>query len=187
MKKYVLSLLMALPSILLYSQEDMVIKGTKHITKKQTPQEVLDSLHARFPNAEAVQYYQQNGADAARGWEISKQDIPLDHELTYYTISFKNEGLKYYGLYENDGTLVEAKMEEKLDDLPKPVHDAFNNIAKTRPGWKVVSKTCYRKQNYTNNEEKYEVIAEKGTERRVLHFSPEGKLLKVQNKKAEKA
>src|SRR3954466_16131551 len=100
MKKYELSLLLALPAIILYSQDDLVIKGSKQISEKQTPQEVLDSLHARFPNAEAAKYYQEKGADAARGWEINKDDnASFDENMSYYTISFNSEGLKYYGLY----------------------------------------------------------------------------------------
>src|SRR4051794_32364642 len=173
MKKYVLSLLMALPAVVLYSQDDLVIKGTKQITEKQTPQQVLDSLHARFPNAEAVKYYEEKGADAARGWEISKDDnTSFDHSMSYYTLSFNSDGLKYYGLYEPDGKLVESKMEEKVENLPQPVQDAFNSIAKTRPGWTVVSKTAFKKQNHANSSEHYEVVAEKGEARKVLTFSP---------------
>jgi hypothetical protein len=185
MKKYLFSLLMCLPAILVNAQTgELVIQGSKPISAKQTPQQVMDSLHARFPNAEAVKIYQEKGADAANGWEVTKSDdIGLDGQVDYYTISFKNHGMQYYGLYDPHGKLIESKGQAKIEDLPKPVADAYHNIAKTRPGWVVVSKTGFRQRNYDTKKEYYEVVAEKGGAQKLLTFSPEGKLLKVQDKK----
>src|SRR4051812_20823579 len=115
MKKYVLSLLMALPGILIYAQDELVIKGSRQISQKQTPKQVLDSLHARFPNAEAMKVYQANGADAARGWDVSKNDnLALHDDIDYYTIEFKNDDMKYYGLYDKSGKLMESRGEAKM-------------------------------------------------------------------------
>src|SRR3954454_9740411 len=107
MKKYLFSLLMCLPVIFVHAQTgELVIKGAKPISAKQTPQQVLDSLHARFPNAEAAKIYQEKGADAANGWAVSKtDDLGLEGDITYYTISFKSDGMQYYGLYDPNGKL----------------------------------------------------------------------------------
>ncbi len=53
MKKSLLLPVMILSSFILSAQNDLVIKGTKKISKEMTPQEVIDSLHKRFPNAKA--------------------------------------------------------------------------------------------------------------------------------------
>src|SRR4051794_23225394 len=120
MKKYLFSLFMSLPVIFVHAQGgDLVIKGSKQVTEKQTPKQILDSLHARFPNAEAVKVYQAKGADAANGWSVTKDDnMSISDETSYYTISFKREGLQYYGLYDPSGKLMESKAQAQIDDLP---------------------------------------------------------------------
>src|SRR5438309_1290095 len=177
MKKYLLTLVVSFPALLALAQGDIVIKGTKSISEQHTPKQVLDSLHARFPNAEAVRYYEENGADATRGWAISKEDnMAYGHEIEYYTISFKREGLNYYGLYDRDGKLMEGKIEQKVTDLPAPVAEALKNSETKYPGYKVVSKTAFHVHNYSSKKEYYEVGIQNGNTKKLLYFAPDGKL-----------
>ena len=119
-----------------------------------TPQQVVDSLHKRFPNAKSVQYFQTSPELANKGWNITEEDqLSSDAEVDYYTISFKQDGLKYYGLYDKDGKLLQCKIEEKVDDLPEAVKTSIRNIAGQYPGYKIVSKTYFKNQNYSKSKE----------------------------------
>jgi len=64
--------------------------------------------------------------------------------------------------------------------LPEPVVTSLKAIAKDYPGYKVVSKNYYKKQNYSKSKEYYEVTANKnGKEEKRFYYSPEGELIKV--------
>jgi len=97
----------------------------------------------------------------------------------YYTISFKQEGLQYYGLYDPNGKLVESKIEQKQAQLPEAVIASLKAIAKDYPGYKVVSKSYYKQTNYFKSKEYYQVTAKKGNETKVFYYSPNGTLQKV--------
>ena len=178
MQKYSLVLLVTvLTCVCLRAQQELSIKGTKQISEKLTPQQVIDSLHKRFPDAESVKYYKVS-PDAAKGWNITKDDNLESTDVDYYTISFNKQGLKYYGLYEKDGTLVEAKIEESVDNLPDAVKNSLMHLSEKYPGYKVVSKTYYRNQNYSKSKEYYEIVAQKGSAQKRLYYGVDGTLLK---------
>src|SRR5689334_8880499 len=100
MKKVLIALLVVLVSHFTYAQ-DLVIKGTKEITKKYTPQQVIDSLEKTFPNAKSVHYFKADEATTQKGWAITTEDnLEAGATVDYYTISFKQNGLQYYGLYD---------------------------------------------------------------------------------------
>src|SRR3954471_14130959 len=144
MKRYLIAQLIILFLPLLSYSQDLVIKGTKAVTKKYTPQEVIDSLQKTFPNATAVKYYKENAATAQKGWAVSSEDeLAHGDQVDYYTISFKQEGLQYYGLYDQHGTLVEYKIEQKMDNLPEKVVTSLTSMKKDYPGYKVVSKNYF--------------------------------------------
>lgn len=173
------SIIILLPFLINAQEDELVIKGTKKITEKMTPQQVVDSLNKRFPNAKAVQYYQIPADSAKRGWAISEEDnLDPSAEVDYYTISFKQEGLKYYGLYDKDGKLLQCKIEESVDKLPDPVRNTLMNISTQYPGFKVTSKTYFRNQNYSKSKEYYEVVAKRGDETKKLYLTPDGKIIK---------
>src|SRR6478609_4242871 len=118
MKKYLVGQFIILLLPFLSFSQDLVIKGTKQITKQYTPQQVIDSLQKSFPNAEAVKYYKGDAAATKKGWEVTKDDeLGADATVDYYTISFKQEGLQYYGLYNPEGELIEYKMQQKMSEL----------------------------------------------------------------------
>ena len=54
MKRFLLAQLIILLSLYSSAQEDLVIKGTKKVVKKYTPQQVIDSINKRLPDAKAV-------------------------------------------------------------------------------------------------------------------------------------
>ena len=181
MKKYLIALTVVLASYVLNAQEDRVIKGTKPISKELTPQQVVDSLNKKFPNAQAVQYYQVPPGGADNGWAVTDEDKMMGGDAEYYTISFKNEKMKYYALFERDGTLVESKMEETSTELPEAVKTSLMALSKQYPGYKLVSKTYYKTQNVKKSKEYYEVVAMKGSAKKTIYYSPDGTIVKVKD------
>lgn len=182
MKKYIFTgiLFVLFLSFFAKAQDEMVIKGSKKLDKQYTPQQVIDSLNKRFPNAKSVQYFETKGDVVNRGWSVSEEDnLSADADVNYYTISFKNEGMKYYGLYDKEGNLLQCKIEEKITSLPNPVLMALKEVADKYPGYKVVSKTYYRDQNLSKSKEYYEVVAVKGNDKKRLYYSPDGTLIKT--------
>ena len=163
-----------------YSQ-DVVITGSKKINKKSTPQQVIDSLKKRFPDATAIQYYQAPASGVTKGgWAVTEEDnLPPGEELDYYTISFKRSNAQYYGLYDKDGTLIQSKMEQKLDDLPEPIRNSLKNLSQSYPGYKVTSKNYYKKTNYSKSKEYYEVTASNGKETKKVYYAADGTILKM--------
>lgn len=179
MKSYLLALIVLIP-FLSSAQDDVVIKGTKKVSQQYTPQQVVDSLNKQFPNAKGIKYYKGTEEVAKRGWTVTTEDnLPPGASFEYYTISFKQEGLQYYGLYHPNGTLLESKVEQKLDALPPAVVTSLKSIAKDYPGYKVVAKNYYKKQNYSKSKEYYEVTAKNGKKEKKFYYTEDGTLIKV--------
>jgi len=181
MKKYLQVAVFLIACTALKAQDDAIkITGTNKISKKMTPQQVIDSLHKHFPNAKAVKYYQLPADAAARGWQVAEEDnLGSADDLDYYTLSFKNDDLQYYGLYNKHGDLISSKMTEKLDQLPAPITESLKSMASQYPGYKVVSKTFYKHQDYSKSKEYYEVVASNGNEKKEFYYAPDGTLTKV--------
>src|SRR5688572_4180393 len=135
MKRYLIALVIFALPFLSYAQ-DLVITGSKPVSKKYTPQEVIDSIQKRFPDANSVKYYKTDSATLKKGWAVTQQDaLGSGYDVEYYTVSFKQEGLQYYGLYDQNGTLVEYKIQQKMDDLPEKVVTSLKALSKDHPGY----------------------------------------------------
>jgi hypothetical protein len=166
--------------LLCQAQDELVIKGTKQIRKKLTPQQVIDSLESRFPDAKSVKYYKVPSSQAKTGWAVTEEDdMEADEDIDYYTISFKRDDFRYYGLYKPDGTLVMSKMEEKVTTLPVAVAQSVKSLSTQYPGYVVNGETHFRRLDHSKNKEYYEITAKKGKENKKFFFSPEGELMKV--------
>jgi hypothetical protein len=185
MKKYLLTAVTSILSAFILvqaQQQDVVIKGSKQIDKKLTPQQVIDSLNKRFPDAESVKYFTAKADVVQRGWNVSEENkLQLNEDLDYYTISFNRQGLKYYGLYDREGNLLESKIEESVDSLPEAVHNAVEKIPQQYPGYKVVSKTYFKELDYSNSKYYYEVVAQNGGKKKMIYYTPAGTLIKVKD------
>ncbi|MBO9573882.1 MAG: hypothetical protein J7497_16970, partial [Chitinophagaceae bacterium] len=156
MKKYLFSVAVIIFSLIQFAQaqEEMVITGTKKINKKLTPQQVVDSLNSRFPDAKAVQYYQAPASGVHNGWVVTEDDeLPSDASVDYYTISFKNNNMNYYGLYDKKGHLLKSKQEHSISELPEAVSNSLKNIGEMHPGYTVISKTYYKSTNESKSKE----------------------------------
>lgn len=178
------SLLLTITMLLVglaHAQNDIVITGTKKVNKKSTPQQVVDSVNKRFPDATAVQYFQAPASGVTKGgWTVTEEDnLPEGESVDYYTVSFKRGSMQYYGLYAQDGTLIQSKTEEKLDKLPEPIRNSLKNLSESHPGYKVTSKNYFKKTNYSKSKEYYEVTATNGKETKKLYYSADGTILKV--------
>jgi hypothetical protein len=180
MKKFFFIVIAIGLSSLVHSQEDVVIQGTKKVSKDMTPKQVTDSLHKRFPDAQAIEYYKVPKGGVDNGWTVTKDDnIPGSGDVEYYTISFKRGTLKYYGLYKPDGTLVESKVEETSAHLPDPVKNSLKTVSSAYPGYTVISKSYYKQTNLEKSKEYYEIVAQKGNSKKTLYYTPDGTLVKV--------
>ena len=165
MKSYFIFSLLILASLVMQAQDELVIKGTKKITKKLTPQQVIDSLEARFPDAKSVNYYKVINTAGKNGWDVTEEDnLEPGSEIEYYTLSFKRDDFQYYGLYKSDGSLVKSKQEQKDVALPEPVVTSIKSIAKDYPGYKLKSKNYFKRTDYEKNKEYYEGVATNGKE-----------------------
>src|SRR6186713_3365773 len=113
MKKYLLITTTLVSSIALYAQQEpdqMVIAGSKQTDMAHTPQQIIDSLHKRFPDAKSIDYWQTPAAAAKNGWTVSQEDdLDWGNEAEHYTLQFKRSDFQYYALFRADGTLVSSK------------------------------------------------------------------------------
>jgi len=185
MKKYLFMLFFLAFTAAVWAQteDEIVIKGSNKISKKLTPQQVIDSLNKRFPNAKAVQYYETSPQAVQAGWQITEEDnLPSDADLHRYTITFKRDDFKYYALYEADGTLLMMKYEEHDTQLPQPVIDAVMAMAADKyKDYKLLSKAHYKQVNYNKSNEYYEIIGVNKTnpkDKKKIVLAPDGKVLK---------
>src|SRR5829696_1008687 len=167
MKKYLILSLVAVLPFLSFTQ-DLVIKGTKAVTKQYTPQQVIDSLQKTFPNAQSVKYYKGDAEATKKGWAVSTEDNLGGAGVDYYTISFKQEG-----------TLLEYKIEQKMDQLPEKVVTSLKSLSKDYPGYKVVSKNFFMMKDNNKSKEYYQITAKKDKEKKDFFYSPEGELIKI--------
>src|ERR1700744_1029196 len=82
----------------LCQDEAVIIHASTKVSRKMTPQQVVDSLNARFPDARSVKYYKIPADAAKKGWTVSKDDnLRSGESIDYYTITFKRNDLDYYG------------------------------------------------------------------------------------------
>jgi hypothetical protein len=181
MKKYFLSAVIALLCVQAWSQDEaIIIKGSLPISKKLTPQQVIDSLNKRFPDAHAVKYYKIPADAVSKGWTISKEDnLGAGETIDYYTITFKRADAEYYGLFRADGSLVRSKQEETVEHFPDPVKKSISSLSAEHPGWTVTSKKYYRNLDANSLDEYYECIATKENQKKSLYFKPDGTLTKM--------
>jgi hypothetical protein len=181
MKKYLLLALVLTTSLYLMAQEDeRVIKASKPITKELTPQQIIDSLEKRFPNAQAVEYFKTPTDSVVNGWQISEQDGLEGSGVDYYTLKFKNDNITYYGLYKADGTLVMSKLDQAEVALPAPVTETLKKLAgDTYKDWLIYSSSYHKTINHKKNTSYYEITATKGTVTKTLQLAEDGTLIKA--------
>jgi hypothetical protein len=169
MKKYLLLLAGMLESLHSFSQEDEVItSGTTKINRQLTPQQIIDSLNKTFPDAIAIEYFMTPGDAVKEGWTITKDDQACEEDFAYYIISFKRAYLKYYGLFAPDGKLLIVKIKQDLWGLPDPIKQSLLSLGKGYQGYRLLSKTYYKNENQYSHTEYYEVIAQRGSDRKRL-------------------
>jgi len=183
MKKFLMVALIAGMSTVSFGQNagELTIKGSKAVTKDSTPQQVIDTLKKRFPNAEAVQYYQTSAA-AANGWAVSAEDRLGGDVPEYYTIKFKREDFQYYALFEANGTLVKSEFQQKDVELPEAVKASLLKLkAEKYPDYQLLTKDYFKYEDYDMHKDYYEITAVKisdNTQKKVVVVDPTGKIIK---------
>jgi hypothetical protein len=180
MMKYLLAVLPAMMFLCTTAQQVVKVSGTKKITKKMTPQQVIDSLHARFPDAKAVTYYKMPADAVARGWTVTlEDDLDAEAEVDYYTIKFKRNDFQYYGLYKSDGTLVMSKYQEAIRHIPDTIRNSLMKLGEKYPGYRIATKTYYKNTQYTKTKEYYEFVAYNGKNLKKVYYDQDGALIRV--------
>ena len=183
MKKLLIVALIVAISIVSFGQTaGVTIKASKMITKDSTPQQVIDTLKKRFPNAEAVQYYETSAA-AANGWAVSAEDqIQSGAEVDYYTIKFKRSDFQYYGLFKSDGTLVKSEFQQKDVELPEAVKASLLKLkADKYPDYLLQTKDYFKYEDYDKHKDYYVITAVKisdSTQKKIVVVDPSGKIIK---------
>ena len=184
MKKFLLMTLILTISTISFGQSaGVTIKGSKMISKDSTPQQVIDTLKKRFPNAEAVQYYETSAA-AANGWTVSAEDQSHSSDnAEYYTIKFKRQDFQYYALFEADGTLVKSEFQQKDVKLPDAVSAALLKLkADKYPDYQMITKDYFKYENYDMHKDYSEITAVNTTDAKqtkVVVVDPSGKIISV--------
>jgi hypothetical protein len=184
MKKFLMVALIAGMSTVLFGQTagELSIKASKMVTKETTPQQVIDTLKKRFPNAEAVQYYQTSAA-AANGWAVSTDDrMPASDVPDYYTIKFKRDDFQYYALFEANGTLVKSEFQQMDVELPEAVKASLLKLkAEKYPDYQLMTKNYFKFEDYDMHKEYYEITAVKtsdANQKKIVIVDPSGKIIK---------
>ena len=183
MKKFLMVALIVAISAVSFGQTagELTIKGSKAVTKDSTPQQVIDTLKKRFPNAEAVQYYQTSAA-AANGWAVSAEDRLGGDVPEYYTIKFKREDFQYYALFEANGTLIKSEFQQKDIELPEAVTAALLKLkAEKYPDYQLLTKDYFKLENYDMHKDYYEITAVKTSDpskKKIVIVDPTGKIIK---------
>jgi hypothetical protein len=182
MKKLLLLSATLVSSAIAFAQNDIVITGTRKVTEEVAPKAVVDSLHKRFPDAKAVEYFKVDSNVIKRGWTVTEEDnLSSDATIDRYTISFKRDNMKYYGLYKADGTLIMSKMEETDAVLPEPVKATLLKMKEEAQykDWKMQSKKFFHNVNYDKSKAYYEIVATRGSDSKKVYVAPDGTLIKV--------
>ena len=184
MKKLLMvTLIVAISTVSFGQSSGPTIQGSKMITKDSTPQQVIDTLKKRFPNAEALEYYKTSAA-VANGWSVSAEDQGQSSaDMQYYTIKFKRHDFQYYALFEPDGTLVKSEFQQKDVELPEAVKASLLKLkAEKYPDYQMITKDYFKYENYDMHKDYYEITAVKisdTNQKKVVVVDPTGKIIKV--------
>jgi len=184
MKRFSMVALMVAISAVSFAQGEAqrTIKASKPINEKATPQQVIDTLKKRFPNAESVQYYQTSAA-TAKGWTVSSDDIYSHDQAEYYTLKFKREDFQYYALFEANGTLVKSEFQQKDVELPEAVKASLLKLkAEKYPDYQLITKDYFKVENYDMHKDYYQITAVKtsdATQSKIVTVDPTGKIISV--------
>ena len=187
MKKYLLIAASLASSIALYAQlepDKMVIQGSKQTDMAHTPQQIIDSLHKRFPDAKSIDYYQTPAEAAKNGWTVSQEDdLDWGNEAEYYTLQFKRSDFQYYALFKADGTLVSSKYEETEAHLPEAVTTAIKQLGATDyKEYRLYSKKYFKTVQEGKMKEYYEITGINKSDnktKKMITMDATGKVLKV--------
>jgi len=184
MKKLITTIAVSSFSLAFVFAQDpaVVITGTK-VSSTETPQEVINGLKQKFPDAKAVEYYKvPKGGVSANGWQVTEQDnMGSGDEIDKYSVKFKKGSVKYYALYDADGTLLQSRYEDVNATLPEPVKESLLNLAKQPEytNYRLKSKKHYHVINGKDNHNYYVVEASDGTNNKTLYYSEDGKIIKA--------
>ena len=184
MKKYssLLAVAMLVCSLSFAQDDAIIIKGTNStkITKQMTPQQVIDTLNKRFPDAKSVEYFKVPPDAVAKGWNITEEDnMDASATVDYYTIRFSRENMKYYALFSADGTMIKSRLEESSVTLPEPIKTSLMDLKTQYPTYKLESKTFYRNTDHSKQKEYYEIVAKDGKKQKRIFYNADGTIIKI--------
>ena len=167
----------------LFAQTPAVtITGTK-VATTETPQEVINGVKQKFPDAKAVEYYKvPKGGVSANGWQVTSDDnMGSGDEIEKYSVKFKQGSVKYYALYDKDGTLLQSRYEDNNATLPEPVKESLLNLGKQPEylDYRLKTKKHYKVINGKDNHNYFVVEASDGKNTKTLYYTEDGKIIKA--------
>jgi hypothetical protein len=107
------------------------------------------------------------------GWLVNKDfNDPIDH----YEIRFKaKDGSDIWAVFESTGELIKCKVINR--EAPIPVKIRTSLSAGEYKNWKIVGDVMQIKSTQKKVDEHYAVKLEKDNMKKILYYSPDGKLL----------
>ena len=144
-------------------------KKERHMNKYDPQAEMTTDFTTRFPNSSEVVWYRYTPDDRV---EILPTDWDYNMDASDYEVRFKMDGTDYQAWY-NDGKWVrsEAAMMTNTSKLPANIND----LLKTQYAGYTI-KDVETEQN--SNRTIYEIELAKGNEKRKVHYTSEGAIIK---------
>lgn len=129
------------------------------------PDNTRTTFETKYKGATNVTWSRQN-----RNAAVTTSPDSMDYQVVY-----RWNDMDYTTWYDWDGDWIVTTAKISNDKLPA----AVNNVINTKyPGFTITEVDMENDKNMTS----YEVDLEKGTEKKTIHFSPEGKELKTKEK-----
>jgi len=157
-------------------------KQIAKVEKAKVPKEVNDIWIGEYPAATYVDWYGYPAYDDyVNNWYYDWYDYDYDPYIyseypEYYVVEFNKDNTPHKAVYSKAGKKM-ATHKKLTSDLPQAVSAALNRSA--YKGWKVgKDKEEIFKDSDMDQLKVYKVDVEKGSEKHVLYFQNDGKLLK---------
>jgi hypothetical protein len=158
--------------------KEHVKKKTK-LEKNKVPKEVTEVFYIEYPATVDESWYGYPTIDEKVYWYDNDSSLYSDEYIEYYVVDFTKENTPYKAVYSKKGKKI-ATHKKVTSDLPKAVLTAIN--AGEYKDWKIDGdKEEIFKDKDSDVMKVYKVTVEKGKEKHILFFQPDGKLLKDKN------
>ena len=157
------------------SNKDSSQTRTK-LDKSKVPKDVTDAFYNQYPLASYGNWYCYPTFTNGSAWYDYDPNYFLTGDPDNYVIEFNNKDTAFKAIYAKDGTKIASHKGMSMD-MPAAVTDAINNG--DYKSWTVgKDKEEIFKDKDTDQMKVYKVSVSKGSEKHLLYFQQDGKMLK---------